>query len=1836
MRDRIFGGAAYRGIVALFSTLVLVLVSTGVRANPEEVGEWAPIIEGFPVPAVHSLLLHTNKLLFFRGDGEDEGGVGDYRTHILNLDNFEFETTFQMDANVFCSGHSYLPDGRILLSGGEKEENLGPRYVHTFDPITETWTREPDMRNGRYYPTNTALGDGTTLFFGGLDPNGDDNADVERFIPAGGPNGENIIDYLEGSDRAMTWYPRMHLLPDGKVFRAGQEQDAYTFDPDTHDWEYVDDSNHGERYWGTSVALPPSQEKIMIFGGVNRAVTDLSTSTAEIIDLTDPSPTWRYTNPMHQPRMHVNVLLLPDGKIFVAGGMKDMDHTMPVYDSEMFDPVTEEWTLLPPQESARSYHSTSILLPDARVMWLGAYTDTGGNSDNTGQIYSPAYLFQGYRPTLTSSPDEADYGDTITVGTPDAATISSVVAIRPSATTHSVNMEQRYVPLSFTQTDDNTLQVSIPTNPNDAPPGYYMLFLVDTNGVPAIAPFIRLGGALPPNVDAGSKQDTILPATVSLDGTVTDFGDPADTTITWSVVSGTGPVDFTDPNAEDTVATFYAPGTYVLRLTADAVGFSVVSDAVTIDVYPEGRVEVPVDASNDDAEEAAAGNMKLTSLDLEMLDYDSGGPHRAIGLRFNNVDVAGGTQIANAYIQFTAQSSDAGASTFSIAGEAIDDAPAFNSSTGDITSRTPTAATVTWMPAEWSAGSSGAAEATTNIAAIIEEIVSRPGWVSGNSIVLMITGAGSRVADTFDANPASAATLQIDPAGNQACQDGVDNDVDGAVDYPDDPGCSSANDPSEREASRVCDDGLDNDGDGFIDYPLDTGCVSLIDGSESEFEALCIDGLDNDGDGLFDYPNDPGCSDGDDNDERGPAYVCDDGIDNDGDLLADYPADPGCAGAADTSEVDGLVVADYGLVDDDEDAEEKQDGSITLTSSDLEMLDYDVGSPHRAAGVRFAGLPIPHGAIVSSAYIQFTAASSSSGVANFVVHAEDADSAAPFTTTAFDLSNRPATAVTAAWSPGPWSNGAAGTDERTSDLAGVIQAVVDRDGWASGNAIAFIITGSGDRVADTRDVAPDDAATLHIEYATEPVGNSMPTIGITMPVDGVGIDEGDALTLVATANDDEDGNISANIAWSSNLQGTLGNGASISATLTEGTHTVTAAITDSGGLSASDQISVQVAMAPNTAPTVTISAPADGLSVVEGTALTFTGSASDDEDGDISLGLQWNSNLDGNFATGGTASAGLSVGVHTITASVSDTGGLPGSQQITVTVIANVAPGVSITGPADGSSVVEGTSINFLASATDGEDGDLGTSLNWNSNIDGDFATGSNVNATLSVGVHTITASVTDSGGLPGSQQITVTVTANVAPGVSITGPADGTSVVDGASVTLIATAADDEDGDLSLGLNWSSNLDGDLGAGGTVNTTLSIGVHTITAAVTDIAAAPNTAPVVSISAPLSGTAVLAGTPLTFIATATDGEDGSLAPALIWNSSIDGNFASGGTGSTTLSVGVHTITAAVTDSGGLPGSAQITVTVNTLPPPNTAPDVSVTAPADGTSVVEGTELTFVGTATDSQDGDLALGLNWNSNIDGDFATGGTVNATLSIGVHTIIASVTDAGGLPGSQQITVTVTASTNTPPGVAITDPADGTSVVEGALLSFAGTANDAEDGDIGAALVWESTIDGSLGAGASTSATLSLGVHTITATSTDSGGLPGSAQITVTITEVPRVVSIDVLPGDSANVVLPNKAGNLPVAVLSSADFDASTVDPDSLRFGLGEATRTGDVEISDVDGQFGNDTTVRFPVQDSGIFCNDTEVSMYGETLAGSPITGTGSIDATQCETGQCHAY
>jgi len=283
------------------------------------------------------------------------------------------------------------------------------------------------------------------------------------------------------------------------------------------------------------------------------------------------------------------------------------------------------------------------------------------------------------------------------------------------------------------------------------------------------------------------------------------------------------------------------------------------------------------------------------------------------------------------------------------------------------------------------------------------------------------------------------------------------------------------------------------------------------------------------------------------------------------------------------------------------------------------------------------------------------------------------------------------------------------------------------------------------------------------------------------------------------------------------------------------------------------------------------------------------------------------------------------------------------------------------------------------------------------------------------------------------------------------------------------------------------------------------------------VAGVSNNAPVVTITGPVV-TSYDVGDSITFTGTAIDaGEDGDISGSLSWTSSINGSIGSGASFSTSaLSAGVHTITASVTDSGGLLGSDSITVTVN---PPGNDPVVTITGPVVTTYDV-GNSITFTGTAIDAgEDGDISANLNWNSSIDGDFGTGGSVmTSSLSVGVHTITASVTDSDGRTDFDSISITINAAANTAPVVTITNPLTGATFNDAASIPFTGTASDAEDGDISANLNWNSSIDGDFGTGGSVmTSSLSVGVHTITASATDDGdpapALMGSDSITVEI---------------------------------------------------------------------------------------------------------------------------
>jgi parallel beta helix pectate lyase-like protein/K319-like protein len=269
-----------------------------------------------------------------------------------------------------------------------------------------------------------------------------------------------------------------------------------------------------------------------------------------------------------------------------------------------------------------------------------------------------------------------------------------------------------------------------------------------------------------PVVQAGPDRIIMIPSDAFLDGTVADDGlptPPGAVTVTWTIENGPGPVTFQDPSLADTRAGFTTAGTYVLRLTANDGALSA-HDLVQVTVLPPPpAVERRVSAGSDDAEESDSGRFVRNASDLDLV-YDSG--NQTVGLRFTGVTVPAGATIIRAYIQFEAEATQSEATSLILRGEAADDPATFASTDGGISSRPRTAASAIWSPPAWTVmGEAGLGQRTPDLEHVIQEIVDRPGWASGNAIAILITGTGKRTARTQEIDPTGAALLHVEYGG---------------------------------------------------------------------------------------------------------------------------------------------------------------------------------------------------------------------------------------------------------------------------------------------------------------------------------------------------------------------------------------------------------------------------------------------------------------------------------------------------------------------------------------------------------------------------------------------------------------------------------------------------------------------------------------------------------------------------------------------------------------------------------------------------------------------------------------------------------------------------------------------------------------------------------------------------------------------------------------------------------------------------------------------------------------------------------------------------------------
>jgi hypothetical protein len=481
-----------------------------IEAAPQTNGRWDTLTLLMPINPVHVALMHNGKVLVIAGSGNDpdnktlEAAVWQPGPDIVR--------TFRIDWDMFCNGMVIMPNGQPFVLGGtlKYDDFLGYRKTAMFNPATETFTNTPDMSGGRWYPTGTVLGDGTVLVLSGLnDTSGGVNTTVQIFKAGAWTPAGTVFP-------GPPLYPREHLLPSGKVFEDGANPNSQMFDPATKTWKPVATTKFGKnRDYGTSVLLPLTPANsfkpvAMILGGGPGGAN--VTNTTELIDLSAANPQWVNGPAMVKPRIQLNATILPNGKVLVSGGStEDEKPATGVLEAQLYDPASNSFASGSTMAFPRVYHSNTLLLPDATVAALGGNPERKVYEPHI-EIYSPPYLFNGdgtpaKRPVISHvSSANIGYGATFQVHSPDATGIKQVVLIRAGAVTHAFDMEQRLVGMTFTA-QPGVLQVKAPADGNLAPPGYYLLFILNAQGVPSVAQFVHIGPGLGHEGEGGHDGD---------------------------------------------------------------------------------------------------------------------------------------------------------------------------------------------------------------------------------------------------------------------------------------------------------------------------------------------------------------------------------------------------------------------------------------------------------------------------------------------------------------------------------------------------------------------------------------------------------------------------------------------------------------------------------------------------------------------------------------------------------------------------------------------------------------------------------------------------------------------------------------------------------------------------------------------------------------------------------------------------------------------------------------------------------------------------------------------------------------------------------------------------------------------------------------------------------------------------------------------------------------------------------------------------------------------------------------------------------------------------------
>jgi hypothetical protein len=449
-----------------------------------QLGKWGPVLP-YPEVAIHAALTSTGNVLTWQGDFSSGG-----QQYLFDPTSGTATQVPNAAADLFCAGQAVTADGRIVVIGGTATDGgLGIKDVTAFDPAAGVWRNLAPMHYARWYATGTTLGDGRMLVTSGYDRSSSDIVTIPEVYNVK----TNTWADLPTASHSMPVYPFVYQLPDGRVLHAGGSEGPTATEAlnlTTQKWTTLD-----ARIIDGASIVNYAPGKFMKAGSASDdGGSGQSVATAFTLDTTQPNPTWKPTGSMALRRSFVNLTALPDGSVLATGGSTDKSgfvEANATLEAELWTPSTGTWRTVAKMTVPRLYHSVAVLLRDGRVFVSGSGGDPGVPNETNAQIYSPPYMFKGPRPTIAVAPVVAKYATTPFITTPDAASITRVQLIRTGSVTHSFDQNSRSMTLAFTRTATG-LNVKMPVNGNTAPPGYYMLYIVNSSGVPSIASYIRL------------------------------------------------------------------------------------------------------------------------------------------------------------------------------------------------------------------------------------------------------------------------------------------------------------------------------------------------------------------------------------------------------------------------------------------------------------------------------------------------------------------------------------------------------------------------------------------------------------------------------------------------------------------------------------------------------------------------------------------------------------------------------------------------------------------------------------------------------------------------------------------------------------------------------------------------------------------------------------------------------------------------------------------------------------------------------------------------------------------------------------------------------------------------------------------------------------------------------------------------------------------------------------------------------------------------------------------------------------------------------------------------